>query len=375
MRIEKENLQLSPVQLTPAAEGGIMTVLANRKGFRLSPLQYSYVDVLKNGASIEQLVQFFLGQGWLVNFRELLSLLEFLIAEDLLHNHNVKSYFAQVAQIESSTAWAGPPDSRTGRAPPAESLPFFRSLDRDLSQYLLQKSEVFQVPEKVKVIQSGERDRDLYILLSGRAGIYRVMDMQRRLLVASLQSGGLFGESGFLLNQPRTADVITQTACEVLRIRHLPEFDRLIKTEKAQSLQQRFWILQALQSSELFKKLPGDSLDSLIFSGRLVRASAHQCLFHEGQLANTCYIVIQGSVVISQNRRNINVMNQGACFGEISLLMSGGVRTASATAQKETLLLEIQQQNFYRVLSQNIFLAREIEVLATQRLSADQARR
>lgn len=373
MRIEKENLQLCSFQLAPSADGGLMTITSSRKSFRLNSLQFSYVDVLKNGASIEQLVQFFLGQGWLVNFRELTTLLEFLLAEGLIQNPKVQDYFSRASQPDSAANLSGV-SRQAGRIPPADALPFFRSLDSALASYLLQQAEVFQVPGNIKIIQAGKTDRDLYILLSGQAGIYRVIDSQKRLMVASLQSGSLFGESGFLLNQPRTADVVTLTPSEVLRIRHIPEFDQLIKTDKAQSLQQRFWILQALQSSAFFKKLPGDSLDSLIFSGRLVRATAHQRLFNEGQAANTCYIIIQGSVVISQNGKNINVMNQGACFGEISLLMSGGVRTATATTQQETLLLEIQQQDFYRVMSQNIFLAREIETLAAQRLSADQAR-
>ncbi|WP_374001609.1 cyclic nucleotide-binding domain-containing protein [Bdellovibrio bacteriovorus] len=374
MRFEKEQVQLQPLQLQPASDGGLVTVLPTRKSFRLSPLQYSYLDILKNGTSVEGLVQFFLGQGWLVNFRELSALLEFLVHEGILLNPVIRDYFSKAAaQAQAAGSGLGPQVSGGPSVSP-QSLPFFRSLDADLAQFLLQKAERFQVPAHIKVIQSGKNDRDLFILLKGQAGIYRVMDAQHRQLVAALEAGALFGESGFLLNQPRTADVITLTPCEILRVRHLPEFDQLIKTEKAQSLQHRFWILQALQSSNVFKKLPGDCLDSLIFSGRLVKAPAHQRLFNEGQPANTCYIVVQGSVVISQQGRNINVMGQGACFGEISLLMSGGQRTASATTQHETVLLEIQQKDFYRVLSQNLFLAKEIETLAAQRLQADQQR-
>nr|BFD62588.1 hypothetical protein BdHM001_12690 [Bdellovibrio sp. HM001] len=351
-----------------------MTVLATRKSFRLSPLQYSYLDVLKNGTSVEGLVQFFLGQGWLVNFRELSSLLEFLVHEGILLNPVIRDYFNKAATLANAVGSNLGSQLTGSLSVSAQQLPFFRSLDAELAQFLLQKAERFQVPAHIKVIQTGKNDRDLFILLKGQAGIYRVMDAQHRQLIAALEPGALFGESGFLLNQPRTADVITLAPSEILRVRHLPEFDQLIKTEKAQTLQHRFWILQALQSSPVFKKLPGDCLDSLIFSGRLVKAPAHQRLFNEGQAANTCYIVVQGSVVISQQGRNINVMGQGACFGEISLLMSGGQRTASATTQQETVLLEIQQKDFYRVLSQNLFLAKEIETLAVQRLQADQQR-
>ncbi|MFV8258529.1 cyclic nucleotide-binding domain-containing protein [Bdellovibrio bacteriovorus] len=373
MRIEKEPLQIPALQMQPSADGGSFTVLATRKSYRLNPLQYSYLDVLKNGSSIEGLVQFFLGQGWLVSFRELSALLEFLIQEGLLQNPNVQTYFNRAHQAMNEQGHLSGQGQQVMSLNPSQ-LPFFRSLEPALAQHLMQSSERFQVPANIKVIQSGKNDRDLFILLKGQAGIYRVFGNQQRQMVAALNSGALFGESGFLLNQPRTADVITLAPSEILRVRHLPEFDQLIKSDKAQSLQQRFWILQALQSSNVFKNLPGDCLDSLIFSGRLVKAPAHQRLFAEGQPANTCYIVVQGSVVISQQGRNINVMAQGACFGEISLLMSGGQRTATATTQQETILLEIQQNNFYQVLSQNLFLAKEIETLAAQRLEADRKR-
>lgn len=373
MKIEKEPLNIPALQMHPASDGGSFTVLSSRKSYRLNPLQYSYLDVLKNGTSIEGLVQFFLGQGWLVSFRELTSLLEFLLQEGLLLNASVQAYFKSSQQNLSATGTLQSLGPRPASIKASE-LPFFRSLDPALAGHLLQSSECFQVPANIKVIQAGKNDRDLFILLKGQAGIYRHLGNQQRQMVAALESGALFGESGFLLNQARTADVITLMPSEILRVRHLPEFDQLIKTEKAQSLQQRFWILQALQSSNVFRNLPGDCLDSLIFSGRPVKAPAHHRLFNEGQPANTCYVVVQGSVVISQGVRNINVMNQGACFGEISLLMSGGQRTATATTQQETVLLEIQQNNFYQVMAQNLLLAKEIETLAAQRLQADRQR-
>ncbi|KHD87817.1 MAG: hypothetical protein OM95_12475 [Bdellovibrio sp. ArHS] len=374
MKLEKELVQLKPLQLSPTKDGGTLTVLETRRSFQLHSLHYSYVDVLRNAGSIEGLIQFFLGQGWLVSFRELYTLLQFLIQENILLNESFKTYFAELnpkeVRFQTSAVSPGSPVSLQ-----ASELPFFRSLDTQLAQFLLQKAERFRVPANTRITQAGNTDRDLYILLKGQAAIYRVLDEKRRQLVASLSEGSLFGERSFLLNQPRTADAITTKECELLRVRHLPEFDQLIKTDKAQSLQHRFWVLQALSSSPFFKDLPNESLDSLIFSGQLKQAPAHQIIFQEGQPGNTCYILVQGNVVISQRGKNINVLGQGSCFGEISLLMSGGLRTATVTTQQDSVFLEIHQQNFYRVLSQNLFLAKEIETLAHQRLQNDAQRK
>lgn len=375
MKIEKEKVQLKALQLAPQPDGGTLTVVESRKSFRLNSLQYSYLEILRKSESIEGLVQFYLGQGWLVSFRELYALLDFLIKEGLLLNPSFQNYFTKTEKLHAqfhSPRFDNQSTDLGGLR--AQDLPFFRSLEPQLATYLLQKAGRYQMPAQTRLIQSGNRDRDLFIMLQGQAAIYRVADAKHRQMISVLGAGSIFGERGFLLNQPRSADVITLQKSEVLRIPHLPEFDQLIKTEKAQSLQQRFWVLQALQSSPFFKNLPTDSLDNLIFSGRLCQAPENQILFKEGQSGNTCYILVQGNVVISQKGKNINVLNQGACFGEISLLMSGGQRTATVTTQQNSVFLEIQQNDFYRVLSQNLILAKEIEALAAERLAKDAKR-
>lgn len=376
MKIEKERLQLQDLQLSPhPGGGGSVLVLKTHRRFQLNHLQYSYLDVLRNSGSIESLVQFYLGQGWLVSFRELHSLLQYLVQEGILLNTSFRAYFTNAASAEFSFKnMSGAIPGGKFQGPLPKDLPFFRSLDPSLASYLLQKAEVIQVPSNVRITEAGAQDRDLYILLKGQAAIYRVLGEKRRQMVAVLEAGSIFGERGFLLNQARSADVISTLPCDLLRIRHLPEFDNLIKSEKAQSLQHRFWVLQALQSSPFFKDLPTDSLDSLIFSGRLCQAPQNSVLFQEGQAGNTCYVLTQGNVLISQKGKNINVLGQGSIFGEISLLMSGGKRTATVTTQRDSVLLEIQQQSFYQVLAQNIILANEIEKLAAQRLENDSRR-
>lgn len=366
MKIEKEIIQLRPFDLTPDSQGGVVSFKHSGRQFQLNQNQYSMLQALRNSAmSLESLVQFYLGQGWLVSFRELHGLILFLLQEGAFLNSAFTTYFSQqdsatVAPLKGVTV--------------SRDLPFLRSLAPELADYFLKNSQILKVSANTRLLQQGERTRDLYILLNGQLGIYRVMGPSQRERQAILGSGSLFGERGFLLGQARSADVYSLTDSEVLKIPFLPEYDQLIKTDRAQTLQHRFWVLQALTSSDFFSSLPSDSLDSLIFSGRLCQTGAHQVLFREGQAGNSCYILIQGSVVISQNGQNINILNQGSCFGEISLLMSGGVRTATVTTQKESVLLEISQSYFYQVLAQNLILAKKIEELALQRLHKDSQR-
>lgn len=375
MKIETEKVQLKTFQLSPQSEGGILLCPVTRRSYQLNPLQYNYVDVLRNAGSIEGLVQFFLGQGWLVSFRELFGIVHFLVKEGFILNPSFKDYFAN-SSLQTHTE----PGTHYVKSTPTLSpldpskLPFFRSLNPELASYLLQKADCIQAPQQTRLITAGHKERDLYILLEGQSAIYRVINEKQRQLISVMNPGAIFGERGFLLNTPRSADVITLQPSRFLRVQHRPEFDQLIRLEKAQSLQHRFWVLQALQSSSFFKNLPSDCLDSLLFSGRMCQSPANQILFREGQPGNTCFILIQGNVVVSKSGKNINVLGQGSTFGEISLLMSGGVRTATVTTQQDSVLLEIHQNDFYRVLSQNLFLAKEIETLAAQRVSNDAQR-
>ena len=321
MKIEKEKLQLKPFTLSPNAQGGIVTLSGRRDSFQLTALQYSYLDVLRKDQSIESMVHFYLGQGWLVNFRELHSLVQFLVTERVIINPSIIDYFKR-AQSDDVPMVFSSISAMTGtsvQVDPAQ-LPFFRSLDPALARHLLKGAEKFNVPAQIRLTHAGQNDRDLFIILKGQASIYKVISEHRRQMVATLNEGSLFGERGFLLNQPRNADIITTAPSEVLRVKHLAEFDQLIKTDKAASLQHRFWVMSALLSSSLFKELPTDSLDALAFAGKLVQAPANQVLFQEGQPGNTCYILIQGSAVVAKGGQQINVLNQGACFGEISLL-------------------------------------------------------
>lgn len=370
MRFETENLNLKPLRLSPSSQGGSFSVESKTQSIALNSLQYSYLEVLQKTGSIERLVQFFLGQGWIVSFRELYKLLQILIKENavtnpLLLQQEKEWKHSSVSSIESGHQFKN--YEKYASADPS-SLPFFRSLKPELARHLLQGAERHLVPAQRLITKTGDTNRDLFILLKGSASIYKVAGPGQRRLVSTLQPGAIFGERGFLLSQARTADIITTSDCEILRVRHSPEIDSLIKTDKAESLQYRFLALQALNSSEFFKDLPSYSLDSLIFSGKICKAHPHQVLMREGLPGNSCFILLQGNVVISKGGVNINVLTQGTSFGEISLLLSGGVRTATVMAQQECLLLEIQQQDFYRILAQNLILAKDIEELAAKRI-------
>lgn len=343
-------------------------------------MQGQYLQFLMQGHSIAGMVDFYLKQGWLVHFTELFNLLKTLCEQQLISNPEVKEYFQQLNPTsESSFLKAINPfaektaDTNKYSSQKLMELPFFRSLPTEWSHHLLKSAKTLVVPQNMLLIKQGAMDRDLYVMLSGHASVIKTENGMKQ-VIAQLASPSVFGEGSFFLGHPRSADILTRAECEVLKVPYTAEMESFIRKDMAEAAQIRIWIQHALSSSALFKNIPSDALDALTFAGRPVRIPARQCLFAEGQQGNASYILIQGEMIVSQKGKIINQLKQGAFLGEIAMLASGGVRTASIHASSDCLLMEIQQNAFYSLLGQNILIAKELEQLAFQRLEADRRR-
>lgn len=379
MKIEQMKLTFMDHTLEKKESMALLHIPKLEKKFQISPLQASYLEYLKNELSIEGLFSFFIRQGWLLNFKELYSLLKFSADIHFITNSDFVSQFNEygLEQKNSKNDFS----EKTQKTSAADfskvdfySLPFLRSLNKDVVDILKQDARLFNIPANQRFIKSGDHDRTLYIILKGEVALYRVHGPQQRTLLTKIGEKSLIGEGSFLLNNPRSADAITLCDSVVLAIPYTQKLDGFLNSSKAESLQHRFWILQALQSSAFFNKLPSETIDQLVFAGKLFKTKEQQLLFQQGQSSRSCFILVQGKVRVVKDQKTINILPSGTCFGEISLLISGGVRTASVYSEVESLLLEIPLEAFYKVMSQNIFLAKEIEELAVHRLENDRKR-
>jgi CRP-like cAMP-binding protein len=78
--------------------------------------------------------------------------------------------------------------------------------------------------------------------------------------------------------------------------------------------------------------------------------------------------------VVSQKGKSIRVLSQGDCFGEMALIINQGKRTATVKAQTEVIAMEIPSEKFYKLLSENLWLACEFERIALERWQKDKDR-
>jgi CRP-like cAMP-binding protein len=340
---------------------------------QLPDLQKQYLADLLGQNTIQALTQRYLASGWLVNFKLLYELVATLVQHHWILNPTINDYFKKL-EIKNEDYKSQMSQQARASAPHSEDklmqLPFFRSLPKDFSKILLQKAKIYKYPPQALICKQGESSRDLYVLLKGEAAVYAEAGHFKK-FISILEESSVFGEAGFFLAEKRSADVLTQKVCEVLVVPYQAEvLDLHLNVNTAQSIQQRFWVQHALLHSDFFKKIPPDCLDALTSSGKILDL-AEKILFNEGDARHSAYIVIQGSLIVQQKGKTINTLSQGSFLGEISLMLNDGRRTATVICQPNTKVLEIQRAEFYQLLGQNLFLAKEFQILADERLKKD----
>jgi len=86
-------------------------------------------------------------------------------------------------------------------------------LPAELAPYM----ERIEVSEGTVVLRQEEPPGDLYVLAEGRLGVETVTPEGRRVRLRTLRPGVVVGELAFYTGAPRTADVVAETVCVVLR--------------------------------------------------------------------------------------------------------------------------------------------------------------
>lgn len=98
---------------------------------------------------------------------------------------------------------------------PEIELPLFRDLSEEQSRSLLKTGTVLHCEAGDTVIRRGETQQDLYVILEGVAEVWRT-DEEKRLCLALLKTGDVFGEMGFLGRPRRSADVVAAIPMRIL---------------------------------------------------------------------------------------------------------------------------------------------------------------
>jgi ATP:ADP antiporter, AAA family len=142
--------------------------------------------------------------------------------------------------------------------------------------------------------------------------------------------------------------------------------DKLRKEQHVLSTIEKVLILKTVN---IFASVPDDILAAVAGAVEEVEVPANATVFAKGDLGQAMYIIVAGSVRIHDGEQIINRLGTYDVFGEMALL-DAEPRSASVTADEDTLLLRLQQDDFFDLFEDHSAIARGIIQVLSRRLRA-----
>ena len=129
-----------------------------------------------------------------------------------------------------------------------------------------------------------------------------------------------------------------------------------------------------LASTELFKTLEEHVLDEIATQVEIIRVPGGDLLFQQGEAGDSLYIVINGRLRVSVRReRNheevVAEVGRDEMVGEIALL-TGGNRTATVRAIRDTILIRLSNEGCYRIAERHPLIVLQIARTLARRLAS-----
>ncbi|HRD70715.1 MAG TPA: cyclic nucleotide-binding domain-containing protein [Legionella sp.] len=114
-----------------------------------------------------------------------------------------------------------------------------------------------------------------------------------------------------------------------------------------------------LKSVDLFADISEERLIGIaeVIEEELV--TKDQVIFHKGEEGNNLYLIKEGLIRIHDGDHELACLGSEDFFGEMSLL-SSEKRTASATAVLDSVLLKLNQWQFYELLETDVSILKGI---------------
>jgi phosphoserine phosphatase RsbU/P len=136
-----------------------------------------------------------------------------------------------------------------------------------------------------------------------------------------------------------------------------------------------YMTLNLLSKIPLFADLPSQDLDQILASLDVKELKDREILFSEGDPGEHFYIVLKGELQVlmaagQMEELQLNLMKAGEHFGEMSLIMPGGHRTATVRARGDSTLLSMSRAQFLELTTKHPELSTSMVRVLSQRLDA-----
>ncbi len=110
-------------------------------------------------------------------------------------------------------------------------------------------------------------------------------------------------------------------------------------------------LVDQLQGSRFFRTAPKAVIHELAASVTRMNAKAGTPLLSKGDFGTTMYVIVDGRVRVHEDALLLRYLTRGDTFGEIGALTRNTTRTASVTVEDDSILLKLDREAIYRILS------------------------
>jgi len=208
----------------------------------------------------------------------------------------------------------------------------------------------------------GQTSDKMYLLVEGEVSLSR-----SKKTLDIVKPGEIFGEIAVITQQPRSATAMARKPCRALvldtaqfqnALQSTPEFALMLMNIMNNRLRLTLALMKQTASLPAF----GDRDDLRVFDGKMMdelvaafRARPPQAfptgrtIMKEGDAGVSMYIVISGRVRVSIRGTVVEQVGAGGTFGEMALV-DQATRSATAVADRDSLLLTISRSDFLNLV-------------------------
>lgn len=125
--------------------------------------------------------------------------------------------------------------------------------------------------------------------------------------------------------------------------------------------------INMLRGVELFSDTPDTVLEALAHALKEIEIAPNENIIRKGDQGNCMYIIYDGLVKVHDGEHTIAHVGNSKIFGELALL-NPEPRSASVTAVETTMLLRLDQDDFYRIMADRIEVTKGLIRLLISRI-------
>ena len=128
------------------------------------------------------------------------------------------------------------------------NIPFFESFNvAERKELSALSNKVIEYSDKTAIVEEGQKDMAVFIVLKGEAIVTR-NDLPK-VVINTLSQGDLFGEVSFLMQTPRTTNILTKSSSKVLKLD--PKMFEKLNPQTREKLKDKFITVLVNRISEM----------------------------------------------------------------------------------------------------------------------------